>query len=369
MDQLLNQISATPPVRTLIGVALIVLITVLGAAVLRWILFSFVARFTRRSGTSLDDRLLMAGRGYFRLLIYLFGLSVMSDFLEARYVDEVGKRLFEVADGIMFSLAVILVAVLVLKIISTILTWYSNVIASRTDTQLDDEFVPLADRTIKIVLLMLAALVILDKYGVDIKGLITVLGVGSLAVALAAQETLANMIGGFTIMIDRPFRKGDMVTLADGRRVIVQEIGVRSTKFLTYDNTLVIVPNAELIKATIHNITYPEPEVRIVIDVGVSYSSDMDLVKRSMLEEAAAHPKTLDKPEPEFYFLNFGDSSLDTSLRCYVRNALDVREVASDLRHRILERFRKEGIEIPFPQRVITMVDDDNVAKEDAPRD
>jgi small-conductance mechanosensitive channel len=78
-----------------------------------------------------------------------------------------------------------------------------------------------------------------------------------------------------------------------------------------------------------------------------------------MLEEAAAHPKTLEKPAPEFYFLEFGESSLDVSLRCYVQNALDIREVASDLRLGILARFRGEGIEIPFPQRVITMVGDD----------
>ncbi|UCC45219.1 MAG: mechanosensitive ion channel, partial [Candidatus Zixiibacteriota bacterium] len=193
-------------------------------------------------------------------------------------------------------------------------------------------------------------------FGVDIKGLVAVLGVGSLAIALAAQETLANMIGGFTIMIDRPFRKGDMVRLPDGRRVRVHEIGIRSTKFLTYDNTLVIVPNSELIKATVHNITYPAPRVRVVIDVGVDYGSDMSLVREVMLDEASKHDTVLKDPAPQFFFLNFGDSSLDVSMRCHIVRAEDYRRVASDLRTQILNRFRAEGIEIPFPQRVVTML-------------
>ncbi|MCP4566437.1 MAG: mechanosensitive ion channel family protein, partial [FCB group bacterium] len=226
------------------------------------------------------------------------------------------------------SVGVFVVAILILKVISAVLKWYAETIATKTDTTLDDEFIPLLDRTVKIVIITLAVLIVLDQFGVDVKGLVAVLGVGSLAIALAAKDTLANMIGGFTIMIDRPFRVGDMVRLADGNRVVVHEIGIRSSKFLTFDNTLVIVPNSEIIKSTVHNITYPHPRVRVVVKVGVSYDSDLKKVREVMLDEAAKNSKILTDPRPQVLFRDFGDSALAISLRCYIGRAKDHRRAS-----------------------------------------
>lgn len=357
MEYLLQQIPVSPGFQTLIGLVAIIVATVLASLILRLVVFAFIGRLTRRTSTTLDDRLLQATRSYLALLVYVFGFSALFNFLEERYPDYIGEDFVRVIDGVIYGIGVVVVATLLVKIVSATLGWYGDTVARRTETTFDDEFVPLLDRTVKIVIVTLAVLIVLDSFDVDIKGLVTVLGIGSLAVALAAQDTLANMIGGFTIMIDRPFRVGDMVRLPDDRRVIVHEIGIRSTKFLTYDNTLVIVPNAELIKSTVHNITYPFPRVRVVVDVGVSYDSDIDKVRGVMLGEAARHANVLKEPPPEFFFLNFGDSSLDVSLRCHVAKPEDYRRTSSELRSQILARFRTESIEIPFPQRVVTMID------------
>jgi small-conductance mechanosensitive channel len=259
------------------------------------------------------------------------------------------------------------VTILLVRLFSAFVRWYRHTVAAKTETQFDDEFLPLIDRSVRIVMFTLAALAILDSFQIDIKGLVAVLGVGSLAVALAAKDTLANIIGGFVIMIDRPFRVGDWVKLSDARPERVHKIGIRSTKFLTRDNTLIIVPNAELMNSTIHNITYPQPEVRIVVNVGVGYDSDIDQVKEIMLQAAAAHPKVVDKPPPRFRFLNFGDSSLDVSVRCRVAEVRDFFIVEGEVREEILRRFRAASIEIPFPQRVVTMVPSENAQSSDPP--
>lgn len=358
MDYLLKELPFSYAIQTLIGLVGIIVATALVSAILRSVVFTAIARLARKTNTTLDDHLLKASRKYLSLLVYIFGFSMLFNFVESRLLDYIGEGYFQVLDGLIYGLGVFVVAILLIKVLSAILTWYSNTIAGNTENTLDDEFVPLLDRTFRIVITVLALLIVLDHYGVDIRGLVAVLGVGSLAVALAAQETLANMIGGFTIMIDRPFRVGDMLRLSDERRVTVHEIGIRSTKFLTFDNTLVIVPNAELIKQTVHNLTYPMPRVRVVIDVGVSYDSDIRKVREVVLDEAARHSDILGDPPPEFVFRNFGDSSLDVSLRCQVAKAEDHRRISSQLREQILERFRAEGIEIPFPQRVVTMVKD-----------
>jgi small-conductance mechanosensitive channel len=359
MEGILEQITSSPPLQTLIGAAAIILITVLVTLILRSVVFALIHRLTRRTDTTLDDRLLKATRTYLSLLIYVLGLSALFDFIGSRYPEYLGEEFSRVIDGIIYGIGVIIVAVLIVKVVGVLLSWYGETVAVRTETTLDNEFVPLLDRTIKIIIVALALLIILDSFGIDIKGLIAVLGVGSLAIALAAQETLANMIGGFTIMIDRPFRIGDTVRLADNRRVVVYEIGIRSTKFQTFDNTLIVVPNAELIKSTVHNLTYPKPRMRIIIDVGVGYDSDINKVREVMLDEAARHSNVLRNPEPRFRLLAFGDSSLDVSLRCHVSDPEQYRQTPSELRMAILERFRAEGIEIPFPQRVITMVPKD----------
>lgn len=356
MESLLQEIPVSAQFQTLIGVLSIVVATVLASLVLRLVAFRVISRLFSRTSTTLDDQLLRVCRGPLSRLVAVIGLSILFDFLQGRYPQYLAEETGKIVDGTIFGVGVFIVAILLVKIVTTVLEWYGNEVSERTERSFGHEFMPLLERAIKTVVIVLAMLIVLDSLGVDIKGLIAVLGIGSLAVALAAQDTLANMIGGFTIMIDRPFRIGDMVRLADGSRVVVHEIGIRSTKFLTFDHTLEIVPNAELIKSTVHNITYPTPRVRVVIDVGVSYDSDMARVSEAMLDEAAKHSNILAQPEPKFYFMRFGDSALDVSLRCQVKRPEDHRRTSSELRTQVLSRFRVDGIDIPFPQRVVTMI-------------
>ena len=110
-------------------------------------------------------------------------------------------------------------------------------------------------------------------------------------------------------------------------------------------------------KSTIHNITYPFPQVRVRVDVGVGYDSDIDLVKSVMLDEAVNHELVLKDPQPSCYLVEFADSSLNMSLRCHVADVKNQFGVTSALREQVLSRFRQENIEIPFPQRVLTMID------------
>jgi len=137
------------------------------------------------------------------------------------------------------------------------IAWYTS-IAQKTKTRWDDEFIPLFKRVVNIIIWAVALLLILSNCGVNINALIAALGVGSLAIALAAQDTIANIISGFLIMIDRPFRVGDKIKLPSGEDVEAIDIGVRRSKFLAQDKSIIIVPNLELSKSKIVNFTYGE---------------------------------------------------------------------------------------------------------------
>lgn len=355
MKQLLEQIPVAPVMRDIIGAFVIILFTFIAAAVVRMILSVIVRQAAKKTASDLDDRLLEASKRWIHWFVYILGIAVLLNYAESRLLDIVGEPVLNALDGANFAAGVAILAILMVRVVSALLDWYSENIAAQTETTLDDEIVPLIERTTKAVVYALALLVVLDHFDVNITGLITVLGVGSLAFALAAQDTLSNMIAGFVIMIDRPFRVGDRLRLPDGTISLVHEIGIRSTKFRTFDNTLIIVPNAELTKSTIHNTSYPAPRTRVVIDVGVGYDSDLDRVRKVMLEEAHLHDKVLREPEPYFAFRDFGDSSLDVSLFCHVAQDKHQWRTGCELREQILIRFRKEGIEIPFPQRVVTI--------------
>lgn len=160
------------------------------------------------------------------------------------------------------TIFIISVCFIIQKISAAILGWYHENIASKTTTKLDDKLVPLVRRSSKVVIWTVAVLVILPLYGVNISALVTVLGVSSLAIALAAQDTIANIISGFMIMIDSPFRIGDKIKLPSGEIVKVLDIGVRRSEFLAEDDAIIIVPNTDLSRSKIVNYTYGEERRR-----------------------------------------------------------------------------------------------------------
>ncbi len=212
----------------------------------------------------------------------------------------------------------------------------------------------------KVTIWTLGGLVLLGSLGVSITPILTALGVGGIAVALALQETLSNFFAGLHLLISQPFRVGDFVKLETGQEGRVADIGWRSTKLQMPPNNIVIVPNSKIAQSIVVNYSMPDPRMAVSIQVGVAYESDPDLVERVLLEEAvtaaAQVPGLLPDPGPSVRFIpGFGDSSLDFTLTCHVRQFEDQALVQHEIRKRILTRFRKEGIMIPFPHRVVRL--------------
>lgn len=156
------------------------------------------------------------------------------------------------------TILVLCFAFVLQRILGTILNWYKENVSFEKPSRLDKELIPFFKKIIKIGIWIIALLVVLPLYGVNISVLIATLGVGSLAIALAAQDTIANIIAGFLIMIDRPFRIGDKIKLPTGEIVTVLDIEIRRSKFLSEDKAIIIVPNVDLSKSKIVNYTYGE---------------------------------------------------------------------------------------------------------------
>ena len=163
-------------------------------------------------------------------------------------IEEINKWVFVVFAAI--------IALLVHRLSSALLEWYGENVAERTSISLDDEFLPLLRKLAIFLIWAIVVLITLSRFGINTNGLIAALGVGSLAIALAAQDTISNIISGFLIMVDGPYRINDTIKLPSGEKVKVLDIGLRRSKFEAEDGAIIIVPNLALSKSKIINYTY-----------------------------------------------------------------------------------------------------------------
>lgn len=202
---------------------------------------------------------------------------------------------------------------------------------------------------------IVGVLIMLNLLGVPITPLLTALGVGGIAVALALQDTLSNLFAGFYMSLAGQVRPGDYIRLDGGQEGYVTDITWRSTTLRALANNLIIIPNAKLAQAIVTNFHLPEKRMGVTVTLRVGYDSDPDQVERVLLEEArnaaGSVPGLRAEPEPSVRFNDFGDSGLIFGLNCQVDEFVDQYLVQHELRKRILSRLRAEGISIPFPTR------------------
>jgi small-conductance mechanosensitive channel len=220
---------------------------------------------------------------------------------------------------------------------------------------------------VKVVVWITGGLVLLGGLDISITPVLTALGVGGLAVALALQDTLSNFFAGIHLLIEQPIRVGDFIKLESGQEGYVADIGWRTIRIRMLPNNMVILPNSKLTQSILTNYYLPEPRMAVLVPVSVSYKADPDHVERVLLDEATAAlgqiPGLLAEPAPSVRFIpGFGESSLDFTLICQVREFTDQYLAQHELRKRIFKRFNVEGIEIPFPQRTIHLRTDPHSA-------
>ena len=202
------------------------------------------------------------------------------------------------------------------------------------------------------IVLALGVFIVLDTIGLKISSLAFLGGLIGIGIGFGLQNIASNFISGIILLFERPVRVGDVV-IVNGNMGVVEEINIRKTNVRTFKNVRLYVPNSEFINGTVENWSSEDETLRVDIPVGVSYGDDPKKVTQILLDLSRAHPDILEDPAPDVKFVDFGDSSLDFSLRVWIASATHVLSVPSDLRYQIVEAFRQNDIEIPFPQRDI----------------
>ncbi|MCK4738557.1 MAG: mechanosensitive ion channel family protein [Deltaproteobacteria bacterium] len=314
--------------------------------IIRKIFFTSINRLAFKTETKFDDMVLgvIKAPSFWWVVAISLYIAIGSSALPTEYSAYGLKAIYAL---IVFSVT------LVAANISTRL-FQRSVDSSEAKTQATG----LSKTIIKFIILAIGFLIILNGLGVSVTPLLTALGVGGLAVALALQDTLSNLFAGVHIIVERPLRVGDYVKLDSGEEGYVSDIGWRTTKIRKLGNNLIIIPNNRLAQSTITNFNMPEKRMSLLIPVGVSYDNDPQVIEDILLEVAKGAVGNLKglatERDPIVRFSpGFGDSSLDFTLICQVTEFVDQYLVQSELRKLIFKRFKEEGVEIPFPVRTV----------------
>ncbi len=200
------------------------------------------------------------------------------------------------------------------------------------------------------IIVTIGVLVSFQFVGIDLSSLAVIFGLLSVGIGFGLQNITNNFISGLIVLFERPISVGDRIEVG-GIEGDVIEINIRSTKIRTMNDISIIVPNQEFVGSNVINYSHGDPSFRLDLDVGVSYSSDLDTILRALEEVANEHPKVKKVPQPQVHFASFGDSSWDMQLRVWIPNVKERYIIRNELNQAIVRKFDELNIVIPFPQR------------------
>lgn len=312
----------------------------------------WLKKWADKTESKLDDLLLDLLNGPIKIISFVIFLRIGLDVFDwpATVQNAVSKG-FTVIIAITITYAV-------MKLVDLLMGYWHLRAAADSDQQFREQIFPIIRKTLKAFVIVVATLVTLSNIGVNITAAIASLSIGGLAVGLAAQDTLANLFGAVAILLDRPFRIGDRITL-DSVDGAVEIIGLRSTKIRNLEGHLVTIPNKTMANATLTNIT-SRPNIKTVMNLGITYDTPAEKVKRAiaLLDEIyKAHPMTKDLI---ISFNTFADSSLNIMV-VHWWNSTDMKEYLAGMQAinlTIKERFDAEGISFAFPSRTVYLKQD-----------
>ncbi len=314
--------------------------------------FTKLARkITARTKTTLDDMLLSAAGQPASKLILVIGIMLTVHVLQPpaesfpimELVDQAG-RVLTIVIGVWFLWRMI-----------EGLAVYFTARAKQTDSSLDDQLVPFVAKTLSIFLIMTAVLVIAQNMGYSVSGLLASLGIGGIAVAMAAKDTIANIFGSIMILVDRPFKVGDWIKASEFEGV-VEEIGFRSTRIRTFARTLVNVPNSQLANMVIDNID-ARSERRIKMRIGLTYNTTPTQMNAALegIEAILCQHPGVDQTYKLVKFDEFEDSSLSIFLYYFSSSKVwaDYLQVRQEVNMQIMALLQELELEFAFPTRTL----------------
>ena len=335
-----------------VGEWFMALLYIAGAIVFSKVIFWFFKKvlrgFTKKSKAKLDDILIdmLEEPLVFAIVVAGFKLGVAQ------------LTLPEVVDSALGNVFTFLITVnvtwLIARVLNSLLEEYVRPLIQKTESDLDDQLYPIVKKCMSVIVWSLGIIVGLNNVGYDVGALIAGLGIGGLALAMAAQDSVSNFFGGFTIFTDKPFTLGQRVRIS-GYDGTVVEIGVRSFRLRTLDGTIVTIPNSTVTDSVIENVTL-EPARKITLNLGLVYETTPEQIEQAiqMLKNIAEANSSVDD-NYKVAFTQYGDFALGILFVYYIKKEGDILQTQTDINLEILRQFNAAGLSFAFPSQTIYM--------------
>jgi small-conductance mechanosensitive channel len=304
-----------------------------------------VVRLSKRSSTDIDDLLLAAVRPHVPIWFLALGAALGA---RAGGLDPGSQTMLDrIATAVVLLSATLAAASFGGRTAARALSAVSGGLPTSS----------LIQNVVRLAIAAIGAMVVLSQLGVAITPMLTALGVGSLAVALALQPTLANLFAGVYLTVARQIRIGDFIELENGQSGFVSDISWRTTLIHEIPNNMIIIPNSKLSEIIVRNYALPDGEIATIVEVGVSYGSDLAKVEAVSIETGRETLRAVDGGvatfEPFVRFKAFGDSSVQFTVTLRAKSVPDRTVLRHEFIKRLHQAYANNGIEQPFPQRVV----------------
>lgn len=329
------------------GMALVIALgAVIVGKILYWIFGNVFRRLTAKTETKLDDIILDMIEEPIVVAVTVAGIwyglnrLVLSEGID-RFIGNVTQVLI-----------VLSIAWLIARLLDSLFKQYLAPLAAKTESDLDDQLLPIVSKGTKIVVWALGIVVALNNAGYDVGAVLAGLGIGGLALAMAAKDTVSNIFGGFTIFTDRPFTLNERVRIA-GFDGTIKEIGIRSTRLQTLAGTMVTIPNSKFADSPVENVSL-EPSRKVSLNLGLTYDTPPEKMEKAieLLRTIGAEHDALDE-KILTSFNGFGDFAMNILFIYYILPGNDILQTQTDINLRILKDFTAEGLDFAFPTQTI----------------
>ena len=331
---------------------LIILGSIVAGKVLYWVFGNVIKKLTSKTKTKIDDIIVDMIEEPVVLALTIVGLWYglhRLEFTEGMY-DFMGK--------VYHILITLNVTWLIARLVDAIIKEYVIPLTEKTESDIDDQIVPIVRKGLKTAIWILGVIVALNNAGYDVGALIAGLGIGGLALAMAAKDSVSNIFGGIMIFTDKPFKVGDRIKI-NGFDGIISEVGIRTSRMRTLEGRLVTIPNSQFTGNMVENVTV-EPTRKVVLNLGLTYDTSADEIEKGivLLKEIGLNN---DDVNNEFLvsFNSFGDFSLGILFIYYINPGSDILETQTAMNLEILRKFEANGLDMAFPTQTIYHKKDD----------
>ncbi len=325
----------------------IILGAIVAAKALYWVIGRTVKKLAANTKTKLDDILVDTLEEPIVFAIAIVGLWYGFDRLSFPEVFQnwMGK--------VFHVLIAINITWLLARLIDALIREYLVPITEKSESDLDDQLMPILRKGIRTAIWILGIIVALNNAGYNVGALLAGLGIGGLALAMAAKDFVANIFGGVSVFVDKPFMVNDRIKI-DGFDGVVKEIGIRSTRISTLEGRMLTVPNHKFTDSIVENVSI-EPTRKVVLNLGLTYDTSPENIQKAIgiLNEIWKSNQELIDENKLISFNSFGDFNLGILFIYYIRKEADIFETQSKMNLQILDCFNKEGLEFAFPTQTI----------------